>query len=288
MPILTKQKSDPLADLILSGMKSEREINRNGRLYAGSSGFCERQTALDATYKGLEVTEPSSTGYFALGIAVEDLILDALHKKNTLLFRQLETPNIGINIGGKIDGFVFIPQLDKIRMVEVKSCGTTLPSEPNLTHKAQALIYSGITGFEISLVYYSRNVADRNKKVLLKPFDLGYDEREIYKAMYRACYGYFASKLGVMPRKPLHIANQDVCGFCRFIPVCWQGEKAHLADITPEQQKEIEEKSVALANHILSPESIAQRKNLVLKKIASEGTLNAKELLKKRNWQEIS
>lgn len=286
MSILSKDKPDYLTQLILAGMKSERQINRNGRLYAGSSGFCERQTALDSTYSGLEVTEPKSTGYFALGIAIEELILNSILKMNGLLIKQLETPNIGINIGGKVDGIVYIEKENKIVNIEIKSCGTKLPLEPNPTHKAQALIYSGIDGLDSRITYYSRNVADFKGDVLLKTFDLGYDETEIYNAMYKACFGYLASKDRVMPKIPLNI-TQDQCGFCRFIPVCWQGGIAHLVDITSEQSKIISDKAKELTSHILEPSNQAARRDGILRKIKLEGTTFGKNLLQSKNWQEI-
>lgn len=285
--LLTRVQSEPktLVDTILDGLKSTKQVNQNGRMYASSSGFCERQTALSMTYSGEQTTEPQTTLYFGLGLSIESMILDALDNQGVLLFRQFETPDIGLNMGGKIDGIYRLPD-DKIRLLEIKSCGK-LPKEPFREHLAQSNLYSAITGLPIDILYVSRNVLDFNGKIQIKSFLEVNNSFDCYTAMYKAIYGKKCADLGYMPEKSIHINSIDDCGFCRFKGICWNYEPSHLAQPDNEKYWNISQLAQDETFVIMSEDEITKRKHGVLKHLSIYGNEYARELLNGTDWTNL-
>lgn len=273
-----------LEDVIVSGMKSIRKANQNGRMYASTSGFCERQTALSMTFEGDTEYEAASAGYFEIGLAVESVILKALRSQDVLLFSQLETPDIRLNLGGKIDG-VYRLDNDKIRLLEVKSCGA-LPNKPHAEHLAQANLYTAITGLPATLLYFSRNVANFAGEIQMRLFELD-NQDDIYRSMLKTVYGKICADKGLMPDIPEEITRPSHCGFCRFKNICWDGEPSHLEPMSDSEYKENWDLTIKMTDDMMSSIKVEQRRNGVLKHLMQYGTPYAKDLLTDKDWKDL-
>jgi len=284
--INTLSNDKSLVDYIVDGLRSTKSANQNGRMYASTSGFCERQTALGMTYTGDVVLEPETELYFKMGLAIEDAFIGSLKKQGLLLFTQFETPDIGLNIGGKIDGIYCLPD-GKIRLLEIKSCGQ-LPKVPYGENISQANLYSAITGLPIDLVYGSRLVKQgKSDEILIKEFRIPYNPVNLKRTMFRVVYGKICADKGLMPDIPDHIHNEFDCGFCKFKNICWQGEPSHLETMSDSEIKEnwdLTEKKVLV---MMSENAIEQRRNGVLKHLSQFGTDYAKRLLVGTTWDKL-
>jgi len=273
-----------LTDVIVSGMKSVKPTNQNGRMYASTSGFCERQTALSMTFKGDTEYESATAGYFKIGLAVESVVIESLRNQGVLLFEQFETPDIGLNLGGKIDGIYRLDN-DKIRLLEIKSCGA-LPSKPHAEHLAQINLYSAITGLPGTLLYFSRNVANFTGEIQMRLFELN-DEMTIFDSMFSTIYGKLCGDKGLMPDVPEKLTKPSDCGFCRFKNICWQGEPSHLEPMSNSEIDENWRLARIQTNDMMNSVKVEQRRNGVLKHIMQFGNPFAKELLTDTDWKDL-
>lgn len=274
---------ETLTRLIVRGLTTQVKHEREGRLYASEAGFCERQGALKATRLDTEVEQAATKTYYAMGITIEELVLDGLYNSKALLFKQYQLPDVGLNMGGFIDGIVHLA--GRIRVLEVKSCGE-LPSKPKGEHAAQAIIYSALTGFPATVLYFSRKVAKFGGELLMAEFNLPEDDATKRAAMYRAAYAHLATLEGVLPPKPSHLGSSGACGYCPFKNVCWEG------DVSPwgqEPDAATNTRLVAEANelvdHLMDPAAVAARRMIILKRLSREGNVNSKNLLRGADWK---
>ena len=99
-------EKDDLVQEITDGLKDVKWQNNKGRIHASMAGYCPRRGALEAVYSGDKVYEASSALYMGIGVTIEEKILDGLDKRKKLFFRQYVLPDIGINLGGRVDGIV--------------------------------------------------------------------------------------------------------------------------------------------------------------------------------------
>lgn len=294
MPIKTETVTEEtdLLFVIQEGLKSDRKwIDQKGRLYASTSGFCPRQTALSITYSAFQEDSAATTEYFKLGIAIEDTNIQALRKQNKLLFSQYELPDIGLNLGGKVDG-VYCLDDQHIKLLEIKSCGD-LPDKPYPEHIAQASIYSAICGLPITLLYSSRNVAEYSGELLKRKFEISFDDVYLRPYVFNMVYGKYCAEAGYMPNKPIELNKEYKCGFCRFKPICWHDKPSHLKpfDSTDESMRiadfYVMERASDKTDEILDMDNVISRRNGILKHLYLYGSDFAHKLLDSIEWKNV-
>ena len=91
--------------------------------------------------------QPSTRTYMAIGVALENMLRDALSERGLLIASNpylISLPEVKVR--GKID-LVVIDHEEDIALVEVKSCGE-LPFKPNPQHLSQIQTYSAISGID--------------------------------------------------------------------------------------------------------------------------------------------
>jgi hypothetical protein len=276
-----------ICDWVVRGMSSSDDRERNGRLWASDVGLCEKRAVLNATKEnGISIATATNNAYFKLGIEIEEIVLDALFKKDKLLYKDYRLPDIGLNLGGRIDGIVFVG--GKIRVLEVKSCGA-MPSKPKPTHAAQAAVYAAITGLPATVLYFSRNVAKFDGKLLIDEFDLEPDETKKREVIFRIVYSQLAVDEKIIPNKPLSITSKGSCGYCNYTNDCWGEDEInyHYPKVTPKQHLELLDKSNAFTDKLLATREVEKRRNGVLNFIKINGNEYAKKVLTSSNWKDL-
>lgn len=279
-------REDDLVSLVIKGLSSIRDNTRNDRLHARDAGLCQRRTVLSSKQTGQSVETPASKAYYKIGSTIEDIVLTSLYESGALLFKNYRLPDIGINLGGYIDGVILLNE--KIRVLEIKSCGE-LPDVPKDEHSAQALMYSAVTGLPATVLYFSRQVAKYNGTMLIRQFDLDDNDGLARTALWRAVYGHLAIKEGFVPDRPTHM-KRDACGFCPFIPYCWEGQDLEVEMGTPidyDDHYELVSKTNDLIDGLMSQKSIVERRTGILKHLSHIGNDHAKKLLVGKDWQKL-
>lgn len=274
-----------LEAVIARGMTQTSYVDRDGRIYASASAVCARQTALASTFSGIDTITASSKIYMGIGERVEDEICKALARENRLLFSQYKVLDVGLNTGGKVDALIY--HNGKIQILEIKTCGE-LPPVPKPAHLAQTTMYSSILGLDAIIIYQSRSVADWKGNLKIRSFDLNLSEEAKQAAIFTTAYGYYAIQEEVIPDKPLAI-TKAICGFCRFIPNCWEDEPfdTTMRFIDPKIHIKLVERASDAVKRIMDPAAVRRRTNGTLKHIAEYGTEFARELLKSPDWSSM-
>lgn len=273
---------DTISKLVVRGMSKINQRQRNGRLYASDAGFCARQTALQADRDEYEVQTAATTAYYAIGVTIEDLVLNGLYESGALLFKGYKLPDIGLNLGGYIDAIVFLN--GRIRVLEVKSCGQ-LPSVPKPTQAAQAMVYSAITGLPATLLYFSRSVANFKGELMLKEFPLPESDTQKRMTLYQVAYGHLAFMNKVIPAIPAHVTSKAQCGFCPFTGICWDGEEIKKwRHVDPDTHLRLVNEANELVDILMDPAAVNDRRTGILKHLSRAGNSKAKELLRNTDW----
>lgn len=277
--------SSTLTSAILRGLSTTEEIHRDGRLWASQVGACSRRGFLESQRQGLDTISPASSFYFDVGNLYEEKVLAALDNQKVLLFAQYRLPDVGLNLGGKIDGIVIIN--DKIKLIEIKTCGE-LPNSPKPEHLAQAMVYTAISGLSPIVLYVSRHVAGWDGLLKIKEFSLEPTHTELQATLFSTVYARLAINMGVLPDIPMSFTSRKNCGFCNFIEHCWEGlelEKSY-QKVTAKQHMELVESTNELVAHLLSPDVKRARTNGILHHISRYGNDVAKIKLS-GSWDEL-
>ena len=280
--MLSSPVTENLVDVIKSGLSTVKTIDQKGRMYASSSAYCARQTALNMTYTGKELVSASTQFYFGLGVAAENIVVDGFRARKKLLYdsdEQYKLPDLGLNLGGKID--CIIEHNQKILGIEVKTCGK-LPEKPQQEHVAQATLYSAVLQIPFSIVYVSRNVNDYYGNLQIKEFMIDCSNFNHEQALKTVVFGKFMAEAGYMPDIPAHITNDSDCGFCRFKSICWGSEQSHLDNLSKMDTSEFSE-IAQLTNDkvkdILSTSNRTYRYNGLITNLVYSGTPEARKLV---------
>lgn len=277
-------RSSEMETIIRRGLTKTVEYNRDGRLYASSAAYCPRQAAIGATGKSTEIQNAASGAYMTIGSAIEDMILTSFHNQGVLLFKQYKLPDVpGLNMGGYIDAIVHV--LGRIRCVEIKSC-SSLPGAPKSGHLEQLMTYSAVTGLPASLVYFSRSVADYKGNFQLREFPLNLTNEDHFNTLFKICYARLAIEAKVIPPVPAGWTQAN-CGYCPFVPTCWEGDELPGIAISRKQNTEMMEQARQWAAELSSEERMAERRHGVLRFLESNGSPTAKNLLSETDWNSL-
>lgn len=230
-------------------------------LWGSDAGLCARRNVL-LEHNSWIASEKSaaSAAYMAIGVALENLLAEGLHRNGKLLaqsFPLVQMPEL--KISGKIDLVVY-DQSDELALIEVKSCGK-LPTEPNPVHLAQIQTYAAVSGIQKAwLTYISRNVRDEyGPKLALRSFRVDTSPVVLISRLQTASLSRFASNAHVLPPVPAHFRKHTECHYCEFRDsFCWKprpglgGEEpvAPLHEIDPHELIVLDERAKSLATQL--------------------------------------
>lgn len=217
-----------LLDYLYRGLRSQKDVKRKGRLWASQAPHCSRRGALTGVYEGTQITRPANQGYFSLGIAIENMILNAWDKNKLVITDQYRLPEVGLNLGGKVDAVVLLN--GKLRIVEIKSCGDKIPTSGKREHLSQARFYSAVTGFPMYLFYFSRNVAHFNGKLKSTYFYEEFNKDTLQYTVHNAALARLSIDNTIIPEIGGNIRSIGDCGFCDFVGHCWKGDELTISD----------------------------------------------------------
>lgn len=265
-----------VSGMIRRGLSSIEENDRDGRIYASQAAVCARQAVLSSTRHDHQVQTAANSTYYALGNAIEDLVMKGLMKEGALFFREFRLPDVGLNLGGYIDGIIMVG--GRIRVLEVKSCGE-LPAHPKLEHQAQAMVYSAITGLPPTLLYFSRSVADFSGTLKIREFALTPSIDEVKSTLFQVAYAREAIDAGIIPEIPAHFTGEKNCGWCPWKSHCWNGEPLPRPVVSPDQHVDLVTKAKARVDALTDPDAMTRRRNGVLRHVSKHGYDAAKEAL---------
>lgn len=211
-----QQQDKDLGDYMMQGLESVEYKKRGGRLYVSDSTLCEKKAVLASNELTYE-SDGFKSFYTEQGKTAERVALTGLDNSGLLMFADYKTPDIGINIGGKIDAIVYYKE--RVQILEIKQIGS-LPVSPIKDHIAQTVFYSALLGLPAILLYLDRKIEGFNTGLLRREFvmDTSFENRRKY--LERAVKGYLYNKEKLIPLKPDYM-KKSYCTRCDYQEKCW-------------------------------------------------------------------
>lgn len=192
------------------------------KIYPSNSGLCVRKSVAmtllpeTATERQTVVNQM----YFRIGSAIEDVVVESLERGGVLLAREFKVKRDwkDAEVSGRIDAVVEVN--DRIIPIEIKSCGSKLPTSPRLSHLAQLETYMICTGMHMGLVVYvSRTVGTWSGKLKYRVFPVEMDFSYIVRVAEKLADILVYTNASVLPEVPFE--NDKECKFCPMIKYCW-------------------------------------------------------------------
>lgn len=197
-------------------------------LYGSDAGLCARKNVFYSQNDSVPfIMQPSTRTYMAIGVALENLLAEALKDAGRLIAQNpylIAMPEVKVR--GKIDLVIFDME-DELALVEVKSCGE-LPTEPNPQHLAQIQTYCAISGVHRAyLTYISRKVQGNSSwgpNVDIRSFRVDTDKDSLYFRLYTVALSDLAIKEKKLPLINPTFRKTLECRYCPFLNYCWRSE----------------------------------------------------------------
>jgi hypothetical protein len=275
-------KPTAIEGFVMKGMSQATVLRRSEvKFNAGDAAECPRRAVkyLHTTRKGH--ISPASRAYMTIGIAIHEMVSDALYKTNRLIFKEFRLPpREKPDIRGIVDNILFGAD-DKIVANDVKSCGA-LPRRPRDGHELQVLTYSALTGLDFDILYVSRRVAGWDQKLMIKSFQVDCNDGAMHNTLSRICSAYFANAKGVLPDIPVGFEKDKDCRFCPFQDECWEGEAEDLPNASSKMMLQIWDKAEERAAEILLERDSARTG--ILKHIERHAPPNVQKKLSEISW----
>lgn len=241
-----------LTDIILHGLTVNESVHRDTtKTYASDGADCPRRAAKfclsDATATGL--ITPSSMMYMNVGSAVHSMITDALFRERRLVFKEYRLPKLErIEIRGIIDA-LYVSHDGYVRGLEVKTCGR-LPTEIKREHRAQAVTYEAMTGFEFDVLYVSRDIPFGSTQIQLVSLPVSPTVKEMHDNIAAHALAHLSIGLGKVPPIPMHFTSERDCRFCPFTSGCWGGHET-FTELRSSELTKITKEADAIADSIM-------------------------------------
>lgn len=185
-------------------------------LYGSDAGFCARRNVLLQQSDIIDSLENTAgLAFMAIGVAIENLLSEALLKGERLLGQNLYLVDMPqVKVRGKVDFYVFDHE-DELALIECKSCGE-LPAEPKPTHLAQVTTYAAISGLDKAyLTYVSRNVRWK-QDIPVKTFVVDTSQGALFEKLRIAALSDLAADENLLPAVPAHFRKHTECHYCEF------------------------------------------------------------------------
>lgn len=240
------------------------------KFFAKDVAHCSRQACM-YLYQSPEKEElysAASALYMNMGTAAHETLAEAFKKANILVASEYHIPDLGLNIGGRIDNLLMVD--GKLRILEIKTCGAQ-PSAVKPDHRLQVLVYAIATGIANPIVLYlSRDVADYTGALKLYEFEVNASQEELMAVATEMCLSYYSALTKKLPPVPVRFKTKSACGYCPFVDICWSGNEAPAETMNDETYLGVLKIAQTQAKQIL--DSMDKRREKIEKEL-----LNGKE-----------
>lgn len=217
---IKKYSSNPL-DNLGEFVFEEFEKDRNGRMSpTDGATHCTRMAYYNAFPRTVRYSA-ATKGYFAVGKAIEDFVVDLLSSNGLFLARNIRAACEDLQLGAEIDILLNID--DRLTVCEVKSKGSSLPSKPDAHQLSQLEYYMAYLVAPGMMFYMSRNISNNLQGDLVyRAIPVPYNLSDLRDRIYLAAFSRYAIDHKLIPNKTIY--QEKDCGFCPLKNHCWRGE----------------------------------------------------------------
>lgn len=249
---------DTIDDLYQRCLRQTQPARKRTYLWGSDAGVCPRKNLYNQEIPLPFNYYPSTKGYMAYGVAMEDLLAKSLADHDRLVKQdirlvELESSLIpGMRISGKMD-IICLDHNDEVALVECKTCGA-LPSRPKVNHLKQLLIYAAVSGFNnCYLTYISRKVSTSGSKGKLDmiSFPIEINDEVLYEVLYTACLSQCCMNEKRAVPVPHGYRKHQECAWCDFDSYCWPYDETPIEPFSRIELDRVKHLSMNAAQELL-------------------------------------
>jgi hypothetical protein len=263
---------ETLDDVYQTCLKETQAARKRTYLWGSDAGVCPRKNLYNQECPVPFHYYPSTKGYMAYGVSMENLLARALQDHNRLIKQDIRLVEIeselipNIRISGKMD-IIALDHNCKPALIECKTCGP-LPSKPKVNHLKQLLIYAAVSGFNNCYVtYVSRKVSTGGSrgKLDLVSFPIEITKEKLYSVLYTACLSQCCMNEKKAVPVPSGYRKSHECAWCDFSDYCWPYDETPVSLFSRKELDRVRHLSMNAASEIL--DSREHRYTLTLEKL---------------------
>lgn len=288
---LSERQTMNIQGLINRAFRSKKQIvQKRDNMRVSSAGYCTRLNTLVPLHEKFngdksEDVQPDAglALYAAIGESMHEFYQSVFYHAGVLLFKEFKLPDLGeLNLTGRIDAIIILD--GKITGVEIKSCGSRIPSSIKTKHKAQAQIYSAVTGLPFIVLYSSREVKEHylDEDLKARTFPVLMDKQDTFNVIENLFFSRY-----LMDRKLL---APDPFGY--MASICHECELKRICKVIPVNEDATEEeiekaKEYAAIKSQEFIEQTPQRRNGILKHIVKNGVQSIVQKHLTGSWDDL-
>lgn len=189
--------------------------------YASWGAMCPRRAVLHNKISRSQMIPmtASSAFFFSGGTAFHEVIQDAFYNAGILYGREIRVEYNGI--AGFID-IVFKDEDGQMGLIDIKTCGSKVPSWPKLEYVQQIRTYGLLTNIDrLYILYISRNVVDYKMNLKWRMIRVPLLNEDKINTAMRLAWGLVGKEENILPDIPSDISSEKDCGWCPFKTYCW-------------------------------------------------------------------
>lgn len=250
---------ETMDDVYQACLRHTQPSRRRTYLWGADGGLCPRKNLFNQECPVPFVYYPSTQGYMAVGVALEDMLAKALDRNDRLIKQdirlvELESKNMPhLRISGKMD-IIALDHEDQPALVEVKTCGP-LPHKPKPNHLVQLHTYAAVSGFNrCYLTYVSRKISTTGAKGKLDvhTFPVDVTRETFFSRFYTAALSQICMDERRAVPVPAHFRKSRECSWCDFESYCWPHDESPVPLFDDEGFKDAKRLAIATAEELIA------------------------------------
>lgn len=211
---------DSTLEKLVVALSSESKLYAKNS-YASWGAMCPRRAVFKRAIspeQKVPMGAPSKF-FFETGTSVHRVIQQAFYDAGILYGAEVRIEYNGI--AGFID-VVFEDDDGATALVDIKTCGSRIPSWPKIEYVQQIYTYGLLTGIDrLYILYMSRSVMNFRGELQWRMIPIPFTRQEKINTALRLSWGIVGKKYNILPAKPKDLASPEDCGFCNFKKLCW-------------------------------------------------------------------
>ena len=265
-------------------LRETQDVRKRTYLWGADGGLCPRKNLFNQEYPVPFQYYPSTKGYMAYGVAIENMLAKALDKHGRLIKQDIRLVELQselmphLRISGKMD-IIALDHEDQPALLEIKTCGP-LPSKPKNNHRVQLETYAAVSGFNrCYLTYVSRKVSTGGARGKLDciTFPIEITPNVIFTRFYMAALSQHSMDCRRCPPVDPTFRKSHECIFCDFVDYCWPHDESPVQPFTAKGYNTAKHISINTADELAK-----QRPERWIKTL--EGLLTEKTLAEVEPW----
>lgn len=251
-------EAESLDDVYQKCLRETQPARKREYLWGADAGVCPRKNLFNQEFPIPFQYYPSTKGYMAFGVAIEDMLAEALRDHDRLIKQDIRLVELKsslmshLRISGKMD-IIAIDHEDQVCLIECKTCGQ-LPTKPKQNHYTQLMTYAAVSGFNnCYLTYVSRKVSSSGArgKLDLISFPIEVTEDTMFKVFYHAALSQCCMDARKTVPVPSEFRKAHECAWCDFSDYCWPYDESPIEAFERKEYDNAKHLSINTADELI-------------------------------------